>query len=171
MSLALGLANRAFRPATDVPQVLQRNPFVAVFRFMNEVFADAVIGIAAESRFSSRQLLDFDCAGRPGVLGADWLEHSRAIAPEGTVGTVGSIMNFFSNVLGIAAPIVTGFIAGSTGSFAIGFIVAAVVLVVGIRCYVFLLGNIEQIPMPPEQIESVDTSRAPGAGAGTAAVL
>jgi MFS family permease len=80
------------------------------------------------------------------------------IAPEGTVGTVGSVMNFFNNVLGIAAPIVTGFIAGSTGSFAIGFIVAAIVLLVGILCYVFLLGNIEQIPADPG---SLRTPRAP----------
>ncbi len=87
------------------------------------------------------------------------------IAPEGTVGTVGSVMNFFNNVLGIAAPIVTGFIAGSTGSFAIGFIVAAVVLLIGILCYVFLLGDIEQIPMPPDQIASADT-----AGTGSPAV-
>jgi MFS family permease len=74
------------------------------------------------------------------------------IAPDGTVGSVGSIMIFFNNILGIAAPIVTGFIAGSTGSFAIGFIV----LLVGILCYVFLLGSIEQIPTPPEVISNPD---------------
>jgi MFS transporter, ACS family, D-galactonate transporter len=78
------------------------------------------------------------------------------IAPNGTVGRVGSIMNVFNNILGIAAPIVTGFIAGSTGSFAIGFIVAAIVLLVGILCYVFMLGNIEQIPDPPEVIADPD---------------
>lgn len=70
------------------------------------------------------------------------------IAPKGTVGTVGSIMNFLNNVMGILAPIVTGFIAGGTGSFAIGFIVAAVVLIVGIFSYIFLLGKIEQIQTP-----------------------
>ena len=78
------------------------------------------------------------------------------IAPEGSVGTVGSIMNFFNNLLGIAAPIVTGFIVAGTGSFAIGFIVAAVVLVVGILCYVFLLGPIEQIPSPFSGIRGND---------------
>lgn len=67
------------------------------------------------------------------------------IAPKGTVGIVGSIMNFVNNLMGILAPILTGVIAGSTGSFAIGFIVAAVVLVIGIVSYLFLLGNIEQI--------------------------
>jgi dipeptide/tripeptide permease len=70
------------------------------------------------------------------------------IAPEGSVGTVGGIVNFVNNMLGIAAPIVTGFIVGATGSFAAGFVVAALVLVVGILCYIFLLGRIEQIKSP-----------------------
>ena len=72
------------------------------------------------------------------------------IAPKGTVGTVGSIMNFLNNIMGILAPIITGFIAGGTGSFAMGFLVAAVVLVIGILSYVFLLGNIQQIKSPYE---------------------
>ncbi len=70
------------------------------------------------------------------------------IAPKGTVGTVGSIMNFFNNVMGILAPIIAGFVATATGSFALNFIIAAVILVAGILCYVFLLGNTEQIPEP-----------------------
>jgi MFS family permease len=70
------------------------------------------------------------------------------VAPTGTVGMVGSIMNFFNNVMGILAPIVTGFIVAGTGSFAIGFIVAAVILAVGILCYVLLLGDIQQIQAP-----------------------
>src|SRR5579884_2740111 len=59
------------------------------------------------------------------------------IAPKGTVGTVGSIMNFFNNVMGILAPIIAGFVATATGSFALNFIIAAVILVAGILCYVF----------------------------------
>ncbi len=70
------------------------------------------------------------------------------IAPKGTVGTVGSIMNFFNNLAGIAAPILAGFIFQSTGSFAINFIVAGVILVLGILCYLLLLGKIEQIQVP-----------------------
>ncbi len=68
------------------------------------------------------------------------------IAPEGTTGMVGSIMNFFNNVAGIAAPIITGIIVGRTGSFALGFIIAGIVLALGILSYVFLLGDITQIP-------------------------
>lgn len=67
------------------------------------------------------------------------------IAPKGTVGTVGSIMNFVNNIMGIAAPIVTGFVVGGTGSFAIAFLVAGAVLLIGILSYIFMLGKIEQI--------------------------
>lgn len=78
------------------------------------------------------------------------------IAPKGTVGTVGSIMNFVNNIMGILAPIVTGFIVGGTGSFAIGFVVAGAVLLIGIFSYLFLLGGIEQIKSPFGENSSVN---------------
>jgi MFS transporter, ACS family, D-galactonate transporter len=70
------------------------------------------------------------------------------IAPKGAVGTVGSIMNFFNNLAGIAAPIAAGFIFQSTGSFAANFLVAGAILVLGIICFLLLLGKIEQIQEP-----------------------
>ena len=70
------------------------------------------------------------------------------IAPKGSVGTVGGIMNFFNNVMGIAAPIVTGYIVGETQSFTNAFLTAAVVLIIGTLSYIFLLGKIEPIPEP-----------------------
>ncbi len=70
------------------------------------------------------------------------------IAPKGSVGSIGGIMNFFNNVMGILAPIVTGYIVAGTSSFSNAFITAAVVLLVGIASYVWLLGKIEPIPEP-----------------------
>jgi sugar phosphate permease len=81
------------------------------------------------------------------------------IAPKGTVGTVGSIMNFFNNVAGIIAPIAAGFIFAGTGSFAINFIVAGVILIIGILCYLFLLGNIEQIQVPSKDVGEIPARR------------
>jgi sugar phosphate permease len=75
------------------------------------------------------------------------------IAPKGTVGIVGSIMNFANNIMGILAPIVTGFIVGGTGSFASGFMIAAVMLVIGIVSFLFLLGPIETIKSPFSKTE------------------
>jgi MFS transporter, ACS family, D-galactonate transporter len=70
------------------------------------------------------------------------------IAPRGSVGTVGGIMNFFGNVMVIAAPIVTGFIAQGTGAFTNAFLTAGAILVIGILAYVVVLGRVEPIPEP-----------------------
>jgi MFS transporter, ACS family, D-galactonate transporter len=70
------------------------------------------------------------------------------IAPKGGVGTVGGIMNFANNMMGAAAPMVTGFVVGSTQSFANAFIVAAIVLLVGVAAFAFLLGRIEALDGP-----------------------
>ncbi|MDB5797104.1 MAG: D-galactonate transporter [Paucimonas sp.] len=73
------------------------------------------------------------------------------IAPKGGVGTVGGLMNFANNLMGAAAPIVTGYIVGATQSFANAFFVAGVILVIGIIAFVFILGRIEPIPDPPSR--------------------
>jgi ACS family D-galactonate transporter-like MFS transporter len=70
------------------------------------------------------------------------------IAPKGGAGTIGGIMNFANNLMGAAAPIVTGFIVGATNSFANAFFVAGLILLVGIVAFVFVLGKIEPIPDP-----------------------
>ncbi|MFB5190973.1 MFS transporter [Alicyclobacillus fastidiosus] len=77
------------------------------------------------------------------------------IAPRGTVGTVGSVINFFNNLMSIVAPIVTGFVVDWTGSFETAFIIAGIVLVLGILSYVLLLGKIEPIQSPFEDRDKV----------------
>ncbi|MDR3452723.1 MAG: MFS transporter [Rhodoferax sp.] len=74
------------------------------------------------------------------------------VAPKGGVGTVGGIMNFANNMMGAVAPIVTGYIVGSTHSFSNAFIVAGVVLLIGMASFVFLLGRIEPLPEPPAPV-------------------
>ena len=77
------------------------------------------------------------------------------IAPKGGAGTVGGIMNFANNLMGAAAPIVTGMIVGATNSFANAFMVAGVILLVGIVSFVFVLGKIEPLPDPAPHGSSV----------------
>jgi ACS family D-galactonate transporter-like MFS transporter len=67
------------------------------------------------------------------------------IAPRGSVGTLGGILNFANQISGIAAPIATGYLVTARQSFALAFGVAAVYLVIGIAGYLFLLGDIEPI--------------------------
>jgi MFS transporter, ACS family, D-galactonate transporter len=62
---------------------------------------------------------------------------------------VGSIMNTANASLSSTSPIITGYIVTVTGSFSYAFVVAAVILVIGILCYAFILGRIEPVPDPP----------------------
>ncbi len=63
-------------------------------------------------------------------------------------------MNFSNNMMGVVAPIVTGFIVGRTHSFIDAFLVAGLVLLAGIAAFVLLLGRIEPLPEPAAQFES-----------------
>lgn len=72
------------------------------------------------------------------------------IAPQGGTGTIGGIMNFANNMMGVVAPAVTGFVVGETQSFGNAFLIAGVVLAIGILSYVFILGKIEPIADPSQ---------------------
>lgn len=73
------------------------------------------------------------------------------ISPRGATATVGGIVNLTNNLMGVVAPVITGFIVGMTHSFAGAFLVAGLVLLVGIFSYVVVLGKIEPIPEPPAE--------------------
>ena len=70
------------------------------------------------------------------------------IAPEGSVGTLGGILNFGNQLSAIVAPIVTGYVVAATHEFAWAFVVATTFLLAGIAGYIFWLGRIEPIPEP-----------------------
>lgn len=72
------------------------------------------------------------------------------IAPPGCTGSLGGVVNFVANLLGIAAPVVTGVIVDLTGSFAGAFATTGLVLLGGIACYTVVLGRIERMPAPGE---------------------
>jgi len=70
------------------------------------------------------------------------------IAPQESVGRLGSIANFCGQLGAISAPIFTGYVATVTHSFAAAFVAATAILLLGIAGYIFLLGRIEAIPDP-----------------------
>src|SRR5208337_755216 len=70
------------------------------------------------------------------------------IAPRESVGTLGGILNFGSQLSAIAAPIATGYVKQITHSYFWAFGAAAAFLVIGVAGYIFLLGRIETIPEP-----------------------
>jgi ACS family D-galactonate transporter-like MFS transporter len=74
------------------------------------------------------------------------------IAPQGSVGTVGGIVNFSNQISGIAAPIITGYLVAATHNYVWAFRISAIYVFVGILSYIFLLGEIRQIA--PEVIST-----------------
>ncbi len=71
------------------------------------------------------------------------------IAPRESVGRIGGIMNFATQLAAIGAPIVTGYFAGQH-NFGAAFTIAAIILAVGIAAYILLLGRMAKIPEPNE---------------------
>ena len=65
------------------------------------------------------------------------------IAAPNDVGTVGGIINFSSQISGIAAQIITGYVVAALHSYAWVFGICAIYLAIGIAGYIFLLGKIE----------------------------
>lgn len=79
------------------------------------------------------------------------------IAPNGTVGSLGSAMNMFGNGAAILAPIMGGVIVSVTHAFGFNFAAVSVILLIGILSFIFMLGNIEQLPMPPQRSDEVSS--------------
>jgi MFS family permease len=71
------------------------------------------------------------------------------LVPNSSTGKVGGIMNFGSQISAIIAPVITGYLASWTHSFAAAFELAAFLLMLGTLSYAFLLGKIERIDAPP----------------------
>jgi MFS transporter, ACS family, D-galactonate transporter len=70
------------------------------------------------------------------------------IAPRASVGKLGGIVNFVSQVSGITAQILTGYIVKATHSYALAFGISAAYLLLGIAGYLFLLRRIEPMKTP-----------------------
>lgn len=111
-------------------------------------FGLGILG-AAHAHTASRALLwiSISIGGLAAAAPVGWTVPSM-IAPKGSTGTVGGIVNFSNQISGIAAPIITGYVVAATKSYAWAFGIAAIYLLIGIAGYLFLLGRIQ--PIAPE---------------------
>ena len=82
------------------------------------------------------------------------------VAPKQLIGLTGGIFNLCANLAGIATPIVIGFVVGSTGSFFGGLAYIAVVALIGVFSYVFIVGDVHRIVLTPEELAAVEQSTA-----------
>lgn len=67
----------------------------------------------------------------------------QACAPADEVGIWTGVMNFFGNVGGVLAPLVTGFFIARTHSYTWGFTIAPLLLIGGIFSYWFIVGELK----------------------------
>ncbi len=70
----------------------------------------------------------------------------QSCAPEREIGIWTGFENFAGNIGGVLAPLLTGFMIKSTGSYYPGFFLAAVVLVAGLLAYWFVVGDLHPPP-------------------------
>ena len=135
-----------------IDTLVQRGADPSVVR-RNVVVIGMILGLAVAGATTTRDPLiaviwiTISLAGLAAAAPVFWSLPSL-LAPRGTVGQLGGIMNFFGNVMAIVAPIVTGFIAQGTGAFTNAFILAAVILIIGIAAYLTTLRRLDPIPDP-----------------------
>ena len=110
-------------------------------------FGLGILG-AAHAHTATRALIwiSISIGGLSAASPVGWSVPSM-IAPRGSVGSVGGIMNFSNQLSGIAAPIVTGYVVAVLTPTHGPSVIAAIYLLIGIASYIFLLGRIEQIPI------------------------
>jgi MFS family permease len=105
-----------------------------------------IVGAAYSQTATSALIwISISLAGLSAASAVGWSVPSL-IGPRGSVGTLAGIQNFSSQVSGIVAPIVTGYLVTARHSFGWAFGVAGIYLSIGISAYIFLLGRIEKIP-------------------------
>lgn len=76
------------------------------------------------------------------------------LAPLSLVGSLAGIQNCFGSVGATLAPIITGYIVNSTGSFAKSFAVAGGMALFGAASFVLIMGNLEVGLIPPHDLLS-----------------
>src|SRR5262252_1118971 len=91
-----------------------------------------------EDRMTAVWLLTISLSGL-GVASPNTWTLTQAVSSKRIVGTVSGIQNLGGNVGGILAPMLTGFIAHFTGSFAMALALCGVILVAGVIVFWFVV--------------------------------
>jgi MFS family permease len=93
-----------------------------------------------EDKMTAVWLLTISLSGL-GIASPNTWTLTQAVCSRSIVGTVSGIQNFGGNVGGILAPLLTGYIASATKSFALALGLTGVILVIGIASYCFLISR------------------------------
>jgi len=103
-------------------------------------------GMVAD-RMTAVWLLTLSLSGL-GIASPNTWTLTQAVCSKKIVGTVSGIQNFGGNVGGIIAPLLTGYIAHKTGSFALALGLCGAILIGGIAAYLSLVEERVEIDEP-----------------------
>ena len=70
------------------------------------------------------------------------------VAPKKLFGLTAGFYNFVTNLAGVVTPTVIGYALALTGSFVGPLIYTSVVALIGVACYVFVIGDIKRLEFP-----------------------
>ncbi|MGH9406360.1 MAG: MFS transporter [Terriglobia bacterium] len=94
---------------------------------------------------NSTAVLFIICASLVGLSTANLIVILQCCAPADQVGLWTGFENLFGNIAGILAPLLTGILIASTGSYKPGFDLAVFVLVAGIAFYWLVVGKLNPV--------------------------
>lgn len=104
------------------------------------VFADSV-----HSGYLAVALLSFSFAMAIAASPSIWAIPGDIAPDSNLVGTIGGIQNTVSNIAGIVAPIITGYIIYKTGGFKVALLASGIISCIGAFSYIFVVGKLEAI--------------------------
>ncbi len=96
-------------------------------------------------------------AGLVGLSSANQLVIVQVCAPSEEVGVWTGFLNFAGNIGGIAAPLITGFLAAWTHSFVAAFVLGPALLISGLLAYWFVVGQINFSQKRSVEAEGLNT--------------
>jgi MFS family permease len=102
------------------------------------IASSEIVGTMTSSREVALTFAVVSMAGL-GLTTANYWALTQTLMPGQTIGRISGIQNFASNLAGIAAPAVTGWLIQTTGSYVAPMRAILVVLLAGIASYVFLV--------------------------------
>jgi ACS family D-galactonate transporter-like MFS transporter len=129
------LADRIIARGSDPIKVRKSFTIAGLLLAATEVF-----GAAAQSAEVALFFAVFSLAGL-GVATANYWALTQTVIPGAAIGRISGVQNMASNLAGVAAPIATGWLIDSTGSYEAPMQAIAVLLVVGAMSYCLLVNR------------------------------
>jgi MFS family permease len=134
MTIAAGwAADRLIARGGDPLTVRKRFTMTGLVLAATEVF-----GVAAGSAEMALFFAIFSLAGL-GVATANYWALTQTVVPGTAIGRIGGLQNTASNLAGVAAPIMTGWLIQRTGSYEAPMQAIAVILLLGAASYALLV--------------------------------